>query len=110
MLGQFALALGLYFFIGCGGDEPSPVEKCDDLVDVLCDRAVECINVGTHSECVQMVQSALACGDVVEVTSKYDRCKEQMASFDCAILFPVDPETGERQLDNPADCEGVFLK
>ena len=32
--------------------ETSPVEQCDDLVDVLCDRGVQCLG-GTHRECVQ---------------------------------------------------------
>jgi len=86
----------------CG--EESPVEKCDHLVEVTCDRAVQCIpNAGTHSECVQAVQTALPCGSAVSVTASYDRCVNQIDTVGCAILFP------NGQLDLPADCEGVIL-
>jgi len=88
--------------VACGED--TPVEKCDHLVDITCDRAVQCIpNGGTHSECVQAVQTALPCGSAVSVTASYDRCVNQLDTVGCAILFP------NGQLDLPADCDGVIL-
>jgi hypothetical protein len=35
---------------------------------------------------------------------------DEMESFSCDTLFPVDPDTGEPALENPADCEGVLLR
>jgi hypothetical protein len=89
--------------VGCGGSD-SPVDKCDDLVDITCDRAIDCVaGAGTHAECVQEVQAVLPCGMAKSVTPSYARCISQMKSNTCAALFPGG------QLDLPADCEGVIL-
>ena len=56
----------------CGSDA-SPVEQCDELVDVLCDRGVQCLG-GSHAECVQAVQGELSCGGARQVSASYDRC------------------------------------
>jgi len=88
--------------MGCGED--SPTEKCDDLVDVTCDRAVECVSgAGTRAQCIMEVQAALPCGMATSVTASYPRCLTQMKTSSCAVLFPGG------QLDLPADCNGVIL-
>jgi hypothetical protein len=96
---------------GCGGgDSESPVEKCDDLVDVICDRLIECVSdVGTHSECVDAVQSELPCGRATDVSASYGRCVDQLEGNSCGALFPPDPQTGEPTLQLPADCMSVIL-
>lgn len=96
--------------VACGS-EPSPVEKCDDLVDLVCDRAVQCIpsEVGTHVTCVQQLQQVLPCGSVKAVSASYDRCMDQLAADSCAVLFPIDPQTGGPMLKLPADCQSVVL-
>src|SRR5688500_8632799 len=87
--------------VACGGGGRSPVERCDDLVDVLCDRAVECISgAGTHATCVQELQGALACGSVKAVSASYDRCMDQLATHTCGVLFPLD-SAGEPSLRLP---------
>src|SRR4051812_45521875 len=94
---------------GCGSDV-SPVEKCDDLLDLLCDRAVQCIpNPGSHASCVQEFQQVIPCGTVKAVSASYDRCMDQVSSFACPVLFPTDPQTGGPTLELPADCKGVVL-
>lgn len=91
----------LSLLVACGED--TPVEKCDHLVDVTCDRAVECIPTGgTHAECVAEVKAALPCGSAKSVTASYGRCIDQVESVSCGILFP------NNQLDLPADCSGVI--
>ena len=95
---------------GCGGGDASPVEKCDDLLDLLCDRAVQCIsNPGSHASCVQELQQVIPCGTVKAVSASYDRCIDQVDSFACPVLFPFDPQTGGPTLELPADCMGVVL-
>jgi hypothetical protein len=102
--------LSLLVVTGACAGEPSPVEKCDTLVDELCDRALECIpNAGTHSQCIQELQQVIPCGGVKAVSASYDRCMDQLESFSCAVLFPVDQQTRMQTLELPADCMSVVL-
>ena len=55
--------------------------QCDDLVDVLCDRGVQCLG-GTHRECVQAVRTELPWGSAESVSASYDRCMDQLESSD----------------------------
>ena len=99
--------LAAVLLLGCGM-ERSPVEKCDDLVDVLCDRGVQCLG-GTRAECVQAVQSQLPCGSAKAVSASYDRCIDQLQAASCASLFPPNPQSGQPELRLPADCMSVVL-
>lgn len=92
--------------IGCA-TERTLVEKCDALVDTLCDRGVQCIG-GTHSECVQALQADLPCGSVKAVSASYDRCIDQLEAASCSSLFPRDMQ-GQPELRLPADCMHVVL-
>ncbi|MGN6103545.1 MAG: hypothetical protein ACTHU0_00330 [Kofleriaceae bacterium] len=98
---MFALALAA----GCGGSD-SPVDKCDDLVDQICDRAVDCVGLA-HGTCVADIQSVLPCGRAVSVKASYDRCMDQLSSNSCAALFPPD-QNGNPDLSLPADCQAVI--
>lgn len=98
----------LTFLIGCG--DPSPVEKCDDLVSLVCERVAECApSEATYTECVEQLQTVLPCGQTKAVSPTYDRCMDQLESRSCSSLVPRDPDTGERTLAMPADCEDVIL-
>lgn len=103
---RFHPAFVIILVVGCGAE--GPVEKCDDLVDVVCDRGVECLGV-SHSECVQAIQGELACGRAKDVSATYDRCITQLESNSCSVLFPTDPQTGEPSIRLPADCMEVIL-
>ena len=92
---------------GCGS-EPSPVEKCDDLVDVLCDRGVHCLG-GAHAEYVQALQAELPCGSAKAVSASYDRCIDQLQAASCGSLFPINPQSGKPEVRLPADCMSVVL-
>ena len=113
MVKRDGLAVGLLCLVlGCGGGD-GPVAKCDDLIDLTCTRAVECLGeatTGTQAQCVEEVQSQFACSQVNSVNANYQRCMDQMASFSCETLFQVDPADGQRKLVNPADCNGVFSR
>lgn len=93
--------------VGCGA-EKSPVEKCDDLVDVICDRGVQCLG-GSVNECVQAVRSELPCGSAKSVSASYDRCVDQLETNSCSVLFPTNPMTGQPEIRLPADCMQVIL-
>jgi hypothetical protein len=99
-----ALALG-----ACGGDSKTPAEKCDDLVNDVCVRAMTCVGTSTTT-CVQEVKQSLSCGSVKSVTSTYGRCIDQINTDACAVLFPPDPNNNNQPtLTLPADCKGVLL-
>lgn len=96
--------------LGCGGGSSRPKtapEKCDDLLSALCDRVVSCIGGGTHSECVQGLQSGIPCGSATMVSASYDRCLDQVNHNSCDILFPSDG-MGGRDVVLPADCSRVI--
>ena len=94
--------------VGCG--DKSPKEKCEDLIDAVCDRGVECIDgaAGMHDECVHAVDGALTCENIKSVTSSYDHCIDLLHEQSCQTLFPRDPDTGDQSLELPAECSGVL--
>ena len=97
--------------IGCGGGEETPAQKCEVLVNDVCDRGVECIpQAGTHAACVQALDQVLTCGTAKQVSMTYDRCIQQLKADSCQTLFPTDPQTGQVTLVLPTDCMGVILK
>lgn len=105
----FMWLVGACLVAACTSD-PSPVEKCDDLVDVICDRGVVCLpGAGSHASCVSEVQQVLPCGSARKVSASYDRCISQLQSASCPVLFPTNPQTGSPELKLPADCMAVIL-
>lgn len=106
---QVSVVLLVMFALGCGA-EPSPVDQCDDLVDLICDRAVVCLPMaGTKASCVQMVNQVISCGAAKQVSASYDRCMSQLNTTSCSVLFPASPQTGNGELRLPADCMAVIL-
>lgn len=106
-----AMVLAVLGCVGCGGDR-SPSEKCEDLVNLTCDRAVECLPgaSGMHAACVQAVEQAgLSCSATKSVKPGYDRCIDQLNAQSCPVLFPIDPGTGDQMLALPTECSGVLL-
>lgn len=102
------LSLFGLMLVACGGGK-SAVEKCDDLIDVVCDRTVECVQGVTQGDCVAAVQQQLPCGSAKKVSASYDRCIDQLNNDSCAILFPPD-QNGQPSLALPADCNSVILE
>lgn len=101
------LSLVGLLLVGCGGS--SAVDKCDDLVNVVCDRTVECVSGITHADCVAAVQQQLPCGSAKKVSASYDRCIDQLNNDSCQVLFPPD-QNGQPSLALPADCNAVILE
>lgn len=106
-----AVVLAVLGCVGCGGDK-SPGEKCEDLINLTCDRAVECLPgvSGMHAACVQAVEQAgLSCSATKSVKPSYDRCIDQLNEQSCRMLFPTDPDTGDQTIALPAECSGVLV-
>lgn len=102
------MVLAVLGCLGCG--DKSPKEKCEDLIDTVCDRGVECIAgaAGMHEGCVHAVEQELSCESIKSVSPSYDRCIDLLNEQSCNILFPTDPATGDQKLELPAECRGVL--
>lgn len=99
MMGMFMCAA----LAACGGGGGAAESKCNDLVDVTCNRTEECIAGVTHDQCVDAVNQQIDCGDADRVGATYDSCMDMLMSDDCNTLFPGG------QLVLPADCNGVII-
>lgn len=86
--------------------EPTPVEKCEALFNVTCDRMLSCIGEAkaeaedfTHDKCLDVFRLLVPCGKVTSVSMSYDRCVQQTREWSCkAVLEGV----------QPADCRDLF--
>jgi hypothetical protein len=88
----------------CGGGGGGAAEtKCEDLLDVTCDRTAECVTGVTKDQCLDAVHDQIDCGDADSVGATYDSCLDMLHSDDCATLFPGG------QLTLPADCNSVII-
>ena len=106
------IVLAMVGWIGCGGDsERTPPEKCEDLIDALCARGVECIPGarGMQSACVQAVHQSITCSMTKSVSAIYATCMNTLDDSSCSTLFPADPDTGAIALKLPATCNSVLL-
>jgi hypothetical protein len=106
---QSMVMLGILGCVGCGSSERSASEKCDDLIEDLCTRAVECIpNGGTKGQCIDAFRQIIPCASATSVSNNYDRCISQINKNSCSTLFPVDPVDNEPGLLLPSDCGAVI--
>jgi hypothetical protein len=92
----------------CGGGK-SAEDKCNDILDTLCDRIVECFSPPpTHAECVAQISPSLPCASAKKVGSTYDSCINHLEDDSCGVLFPPD-QNGDPTLELPSDCNGVIM-
>lgn len=86
------------------GDGGGPVQQCEALLDLACDRTMECVPGGypSKADCLTDVQSMVSCADAKSVGDGYPDCVSTMELRACADLFPGG------QLDLPAVCSGVI--
>lgn len=99
------LAILVLVVSACGSDDDSesPTEKCDRLVQVTCDKYVQC-GVDTRQNCLDGIKTFLACGKAVDVAASFDDCIPDLQAVSCSILFP-----GGSQYQPPANCIDVIL-
>jgi hypothetical protein len=93
--------------LGCGGDK-SPQEQCEDLLSVVCGRAVKCIlgAAGREDECFDALQRVAGCQRVRQESPSYDTCVDRVESQSCPDLFQNSTPT-KITVFLPAECSGV---
>lgn len=108
---NLVMVMVLVGFGGMGCGDKSPVEKCEDLVSSVCDRAVDCITgaAGMHDDCVRAIEGELSCSSTKSVAKSYDECVDLLNEQSCPTLFPTDARSGEMRLVLPDACLGVIL-
>jgi hypothetical protein len=94
--------------IGCGDDEQA-IPQCNDLVDDLCTRIVQCApqQAATQASCLLRLEQTLPCELAHRISATYDQCLQHIMTDSCQVLFPTDPFTTGAALSLPADCTGV---
>jgi len=92
---------------GCG--DKSPKEHCQDLVDMICDRIVECLADarGMHDACVRGFESVQSCSSVKSIGETFDDCMDQIDARSCQSLFPT-VSGGMASISLPQACSGVL--
>ncbi len=92
---------------GCG--EPSPVDKCQDLVETACGRVASCGNATLQAECVQdITQGAGSCSVAKSISDGYDTCIADLQAADCSSLVRLAP-TGHLAVTLPSTCHDAIL-
>lgn len=93
--------------LGCGGDK-SPQEKCEDLLGVVCGRAVKCIlgATGREDECFDALKRVAGCERVLQESRSYDSCVDRVESQSCPDLFQNSTPT-KITVFLPAECSDV---
>jgi hypothetical protein len=94
------------FLIACGGGGDSAEDKCLDLLDTVCDRAVECGLSSSHDSCIEQAQREADCSEAEKVGESYSACVGAIEDASCATLFPT--TNGMRHLSLPATCAGAL--
>ena len=90
--------------LSCGGESNDAPEKCDALVDRLCERALVCANDGTtQAECVASAKTGLPCAQADAVSDGYDACLSELQSSPCTVLL------ANNKLNLPATCRASIL-
>lgn len=101
LLGHLVIALTL---ASCGGDPDTQraQSQCETFIDVACSRILQCYQT-TQAACTSQADSVLQCSRIIAVTSNYDRCVSDSATFSCASYM-----SNPGQLTLPPSCTGVF--
>lgn len=109
------IALGLS---SCGGgsNSLSPVEECDDLLDLICTKIQSCGEQlsGTaapptfHKECLDKQRTLLDCSKATSVGASYERCNSELVDFSCSIFLTLDANETLLSVNLPASCTAVI--
>ncbi len=93
--------------LACGGDK-SPQEQCEDLLSVICSRAVKCIlgAAGREDECFDALQRIAGCQRVRQESPSYNTCVDRVEAQPCPDLFQNSTATNIT-VYLPAECSDV---
>jgi hypothetical protein len=103
---MIAVVLGVSV-LGCGGDA-SPQEQCEELLHVVCGRAVKCIlgAGGREDPCFDALQRVAGCERVRAASPSYDRCVDRVEAQLCPDLFKNSTATNIT-VYLPVECNDV---
>lgn len=107
------VAAGVLF--GCGDDGLSVKEKCEKIIDTVCDRFMECAELAggfaseaqrraSRSQCEANFATATSCERVKTIGSNYDECLDVLAVEQCSKLIAEDESS---MYEIPATCMNV---
>jgi hypothetical protein len=104
---QAMVGVALALAVSACGD-PSPSEQCEDLLQVACERAVECLSGATTvTQCVSDISRFTNCQRVTEHFSTYEPCHDQLEDATCSALVRRDAQMSYTIL-LPAVCGDVI--
>ena len=93
--------------LSCAADM-SPQQECQELIGVICGRAVTCIANASdrRDECFDALERAAGCERVIQHSEMYDACVDRVESQSCSTLFSNSTSTSIMVL-LPAECNEV---
>jgi hypothetical protein len=103
--------------MGCGDDGPSIQQRCEKIVDTVCDRFMECVEIGggfgseaqerqARAQCEANFEDATQCERVVRIGPNYRQCLDVLSAEQCSALVAED-ETETYEIPNA--CEEVVF-
>lgn len=63
---------------------PDATAECRDFSRALCERTVACDPTDSQAACLQRVDSALRCADVIDLKGEPGQCTLDVADLTCA--------------------------
>lgn len=102
--GLSIVALALIASVASTGPDPEAVAACHDLVELVCERAVECDPTRDARDCEDDVEDDFGnCDEALAVEGDTEECFDDLEAATCDELFSGD----EDKL--PRSCEDVKL-
>jgi len=97
----------LVAMLGCAADK-SPKDECQELLGVICGRAVTCIPGATdrRDECFDALKRVAGCERVEQHSAMYDACVDRVESQTCSALFASSTSTNI-MVFLPPECSDV---
>lgn len=93
--------------IACGGGGDSPEAQCEDLLENVCGRAVECgVGFDDTDACMTEIAKSNDCSQVDSVGDSYGDCMADIDDASCQALFPT--TSGGQRLALPSSCSGAL--
>jgi hypothetical protein len=90
-----------FALLGCGDDGLSVKQKCEKIIDTVCDRFMECAELAggfasdsqrkaSRAQCEANFATEARCDAVIEVGDTYDECLDVLADEQCSALIAED--------------------
>jgi hypothetical protein len=91
------LLLGLLGLCACEANDAP--QKCEELLDLMCTRLVECAIEPNQADCLAAAKTVAPCAKAVSVDGSYDACLKDIRAQSCTVLMSS---------GIPANCDDVI--